>query len=32
MAYVDAQLAQETLPQIEYREELRQVEMNQVRA
>ena len=32
LAYVDAQLAQDTLPQIEYREELRDMEMNQVRA
>lgn len=32
MAYAEAQLAQDTLPQIEFREELRQLEMQQVRA
>ena len=31
MAYVEAQLAQDTLPQIEFREELRDLEMQHVR-
>lgn len=31
MAQVDAQLAQDTLPQIEFREELRELEMQQIR-